>query len=122
LRDLQEKSLLTKSASKRYTITFKGQETLRLHDAYDACGQFLQARGNQILETWAAFHNKIDEELARLESARETSAIQGREYVYRSSILYFALTLAKIWFTAAGPPGQDQVKAVDEWLERARKL
>jgi hypothetical protein len=69
------------------------------------------------------FHNivgNIEDEFARLE--KRPAVVTGPEYVYRSSVLRFALMMARIYanqFPASLPKTIDKI---EQWLERAEKL
>ena len=87
-----------------------------------AIHQFFEVEGNRIFETWVDFYEKIERELSQLEFSREKGhTIEGAEWVYRSNVLFFALMIAKMYFTTTCP-NQDWLNAVDKWLQRAEKL
>jgi len=72
--------------------------------------------GSRILSAYDAFISRVDDEFNALGSGN----VQGREYVLRSSMLLFALMMARVYLWVFGKP--DSLDMVNEYLERAKRL
>jgi hypothetical protein len=89
----------------------------QLHDLINEYGSWATDR--------FGFIRYVDDEIERLEVAcnSDPPTIQGREYVYRSNVLVFALMMARIWMKLYSHTYQaDSLKEVEAQLERARKF
>jgi len=83
---------------------------------YLKIGEGIYDYGSRIRDAYDDFMMRIEDEFKVLEQ-RE---IQGREYVFRSSMLLFTLMMARVYLDAVNQ--RDSIPEIERYIERAEKL
>jgi hypothetical protein len=75
--------------------------------------------GSRLHDAYEDFMRTIENEFEALESKE----MEGREHVYRSSVLLFSLMMAKVYVQAVGGQWkQDSLPELEKYIERAKRI
>jgi hypothetical protein len=83
---------------------------------YLKIGEGIYDYGSRIKDAYDDFIMRIEDEFSVLEQRQ----IEGREYVFRSSMLLFSLMMARVYLEAVGP--RDSIPELERYIERAERI